>query len=532
MLPRVLRFNEGHSAFVLATEDKPLAEQVMKDGWARDTAYKGSGFALITREPYAAVHHIGAARDDVTRNRLAPLAESYASSLAEVADNRYPSPPGMTPLPFQIAGINYALSRAHPLIGDEMGLCKTSTSIMMANEMQAERVLVVCPASVRLQWQKEVRAWSTLKKLWTYPILKSADGVSPFANWTFVSYDLMRHEQIHAALSKLRFDMLVLDECHYLKTSDSGRTRACFGDLAGKFEGIASRAERVVGLTGTPLPNRPREAYTLARHMCWEAIDWLSEQGFERRFNPSAKLWTGKILEEVGRMPELRARLRCNFMVRRLKKKVLKQLPEQQYELTYIEPNGAIRKVLKAESLLGVDIDRLDDMDMVTRGHIATVRREMGVAKVPRIVEHVSMLIEGGLPKVVVAAFHREVMTTLAEKFSRFGCAIITGGQTPMQREREKARFIHDPNCRILLGQLLAAGEGVDGLQKVCAHGVFAEADWTPKTNDQFAARLWRMGQSRGVLWQFLVAPGSLDERILGRAIGKAHNIHKTLDGE
>ena len=61
---------------------------------------------------------------------------------------------------------------------------------------------------------------------------------------------------------------------------------------------------------------------------------------------------------------------------------------------------------------------------------------------------------------------------------------------------------------------------------------VFAEADWTPKTNDQFAARLWRMGQTRGVFWQFLVAPGSLDERILGRAIAKAHNIHETLDGE
>lgn len=826
--PRVLRYDDSHAAFVLTTADHKLVEQTMKDGWARDTAYRGSGTALFTREPYAAVHHIKAAQDDLTRNRLIHLANEYATSLAEDAPDIYPAPPGMTPLPFQNAGIRYALSRPNPLIGDEMGLCKTSTSILMANEMQAQRMLVVCPASVRLQWQKEVRAWSTIKKLWTYPILKSADGVSPVAHWTFISYDLLRHPHIRAALDKLRFDMLVLDECfpyetlvetefgsfpigqivrerlpvrvwgrntvgdldlmritryikttseeiirikheqgvlectpnheiylhgsaipisakdlqpgqvlrmvsdwlpsqaenpaflqpelfgptahrgfpringaqygcdvgqsiprpptgrsgedaapqfrsgisrqsgrrcevaeraelaweegreraidqtpdsrcdgprlangayypngpgegsiqefaamlqsgpctsgdkvgggnrraepsnktvaifgrpengsasgsrvesvevykprgpgglavynlevegghnyfanrvnvgncHYLKTSDSKRTRATFGDLAGTIEGVSSRAEKIVGLTGTPLPNRPRECYMLARHMCWDAIDWLSEEAFERRFNPSMKLWTGKVLEEVGRMPELRARLRCNFMVRRLKKKVLTQLPEQQYELTYIEPNGEIRKVLKAESMLHIDVERLEDMDMATRGHIATVRREMGVAKIPRIVEHISMLLDGGLPKVVVAAYHKEVMAALAGKFARFGCATITGGQSPMAREREKARFIQDPRCRVILGQLLAAGEGVDGLQRVCSHGVFAEADWTPKTNDQFAARLWRMGQSRGVLWQFLVAPGSLDERILGRAIGKAHNIHKTLDGE
>lgn len=384
MSPRVLRYDDSHAAFVLNTADHKLAETTMKDGWARDTAFQGAGYALFTREPYAAVHHIASARDDLTRNRLTHLAETYATSLAETADNRYPAPPGMTPLPFQNAGIRYALSRANPLIGDEMGLCKTSTSILMANEMQAQRMLVVCPASVRLQWQKEVRAWSTIKKLWTYPILKSADGVSPFANWTFVSYDLLRHEHIRAALDKLRFDMLILDECHYLKTSDSKRTRAAFGDLAGAVEGVSSRAEKIVGLTGTPLPNRPRECYMLARHMCWEAIDWLSEEAFERRFNPSAKLWTGKVLEEVGRMPELRARLRCNFMVRRLKKKVLTQLPDQQFALTYIEPNGAIRKVLKAESLLHIDVENLDDLDMVTRGHIATVRREMGIAKIPR----------------------------------------------------------------------------------------------------------------------------------------------------
>ena len=141
------------------------------------------------------------------------------------------------------------------------------------------------------------------------------------------------------------------------------------------------------------------------------------------------------------------------------------------------------------------------------------------------------MLLSGGVEKVVVFAHHRSVMAALTEKLARFGVVSIGGGTTPLQRAHAVASFQNEPGVRVFLGQLQAAGVGIDGLQTVASHVVFAEASWTPGENEQCVDRLHRHGQYSGVLAQFLVAPGSLDERILGTAIRKHHVIHDVLDG-
>src|SRR5262249_40062803 len=151
---------------------------------------------------------------------------------------------------------------------------KTPQAVCVANEMGAKRILVVCPANIRLQWEAQIRAWSVMRQpVRPYLIRKSRDGVSPTMPWTITSYDLLRNPAIHHALSQGHYDLLIIDEGHYLKTPEAARTRALFG--GGGVEALAAHAEQVVVLTGTPLPNRPRECYTLARALCWESIDWL-----------------------------------------------------------------------------------------------------------------------------------------------------------------------------------------------------------------------------------------------------------------
>ncbi len=538
--------DEATGAFyVLALTDKDveMAKTIGLDRSVPASQREGCD-VFLTHDPYAALPFYVHGTDKV-KDLLLPLHLEYQASMALDCSYQPPAPSDMEFMPFQRAGIRYALDRTNCLIGDQPGLGKTVEAIGYANALGAERVLVVCPASVRIQWAQHVAAWSTIRRVQAYPILKSADGVSPFANYTVVSYDLARSQEIHNALMALEYDLLILDEAHYLKTTDARRTRATFGGLrqfrneadeAGRtnefgYRGaLAERSARVLGLTGTPLPNRPRECYNLLRHLAWDAIDWMSEDKFQYRYNPSMRMPSGRVVERKGRLPELRARLRCNLMVRRLKKNVLTQLPDEQYELTYIEPNGAIRKVLRAESLLDIDTDKLDEINAEIWGQISTVRREMGVAKVPRAIEHIKMLLDGGLSKVLVSIHHREVAALLQKAFPNF--AMIVGSTSPVQRERQKQRFIQDPDCDGLIGQLQAAGAGVDGLQAVCSHVVLVEASWVPGENDQFIGRLHRHGQHYAVLAQFLVAPGSLDERILGRAIEKLHTIHHTLDGD
>jgi SWI/SNF-related matrix-associated actin-dependent regulator 1 of chromatin subfamily A len=372
----------------------------------------------------------------------------------------------------------------------------------------------------------------------THVVLKSRHGVFPSTdiNAVVTSYELTRNEGIHNALLEKNWDLMILDEAHYLKTTDAERTRAIFGGGLGRYRNklLANKAGSIVGLTGTPLPNRPRECYTLANALCPESIDWLSYDDFCFRFNPSMRMnKDDKIfnIEKQGRLPELQARLRSNFMVRRLKKEVLKDLPDKRYELNYIEPDGNIQEVLMRESLLNFNVSDLKDPFSSIWGMISTIRKEMGIAKVPRVVEHMKYLLDVvEVPKVVLFAHHVDVMNQLTTELERFGVVAVRGGMSSGAKNNSILTFQNDPSKRIFLGQMDAAGFGIDGLQNVCSHVVFAEPAWVPGTNEQAVDRCHRIGQHGNVLAQFLVVEGSFDEKVLATVFEKNETIFNVLD--
>lgn len=483
--------------------------------------------------PYAVLRFYREA-DPAARARLKPYWEDYRASWATDCDQDYPAPDGKSFLPYQRAGIAYCLRKGSAIIGDEPGLGKTIQAIGLANALGMRRVLVICPATIRLNWRREILAWSSKPGVVPQVIGTGRDHLNPRADFVVTSYDLTRKPATHEALCKLHWDMIVADEGHYLKSMEAQRTRALFGggQLGSRFRNryLAQSADRIVTLTGTPLPNRPRESYMLARGCNWEAIDWLGKDAFEYRFNPSAR-YGDHTVEKTGRIPELQARLRCNLMVRRHKSTVLKDLPDKRYELSYLAENGAIRDVLARERLLDFDPAQLFASDYRIDGQVSTVRREMGEAKVPRVIEHLRYLLDiVELPKVVVFSHHRSVMDALHEALHRYGLVAIRGGMTTLRKQAAVDAFVGDPDVRVISCQLDAAGFGVDGLQQVCDHVVFAEPGWWPGVNEQAVDRLHRIGQHQNVVAQFLIVEGSLDERVLKAVLIKAKDIHETLD--
>ena len=275
------------------------------------------------------------------------------------------------------------------------------------------------------------------------------------------------------------------------------------------------------------LPNRPKECYTITRALCWDALDWMSYREFMKRYTPEKIFSNGYVLERTRHLGELQMKLRCHVMLRRLKKDVLDDFPEKMYELSYIETNGAINKALKAERLLDINVDDLD-MKAIMEGHISTVRRLMGEAKIPRVIEHMTTLLDGGVEKVILFAHHRTVIEGLEAALGKYGLVRVDGRTSMDNRRAAVKSFQNDINIRIFLGQMTAAGEGIT--LTAASHVVFAEPSWTPKDNEQCIDRAHRIGQRNTVLAQFLVVPGSLDERIIGKAISKAADIHETLD--
>lgn len=500
-----------------------------------------SGSALLfTREPYAAASFYRYATPFAIA-QLKGIIDEIEASQAPDSNANIACPPDKELWPFQRANIAYALRRKHTLIGDQPGLGKTPTAICFANEIKAKRVLVLCPANIRLQWVRRIREWSTMPwdQSYIHAILAGRHGVHPTAQWTVVSYDLARTPAIGRALAAGLYDLMILDEAHYLKETTSGRTRAVFGGGKDRaFEPLASRCGAILALTGTPLPNRPREAYTLARGLCFDAIDWASEDVFRERFNPSMRREVERpdgskafyVDERSGRHFELQNRLRGNFMCRHMKREVMTQLKMPVFDIVHAEETGLVKQALEAESLLEIDPENLEGADAEALGHIAVVRRQMGIALAPQVADYVAMLIDGGEEKIVLFAWHIEVLNILQERLAKFGVLRIDGSTSASKKERIVQQFIKEPDKNVILGNIQSMGTGTDGLQLVSAHAVIGEASWTPGENIQCFDRLDRGGQTRTVQGDIIVAPGSFSEKVLASALRKGQNIDKALD--
>jgi len=498
---------------------------------------------LFTRDPYCAVSFREGATP-AARQQLDWIIREVEASWAPSSDRHVDCPPGRELWPYQRADVDYLMRRPHGLDADEPGLGKTMVAICVANEMQAKRVLVVCPASIRLQWAKRIREWSTLDRPRVYAITASRYGTSERAEYSVVSFDLARRPPILRALVKQEYDLLVIDEAHYCKEVSSKRTRAIFGyhdrrPDDGESETVvtaclAERSKRVLCLTGTPLPNRPREAYVMARGLCWDAIDWLSQRKFAERYNPMRKteVRPGKVFvqERQGRLPELQNRMRAHFMCRHLKREVLPQLKLPIYDLIQVEETSAVKQALAAERLLDIDPEMLAGADAQILGQVSTVRRMMGVALAPQVADYIAMLIEGGENKLVVFAHHVEVLDILCERLHEYGVVRVDGSDTARSKDTKVRAFVERPEIRVIVGNILSLGTGTDGLQIVCNHGLIAEPDWVPGNNVQCGDRLDRGGQRETVQIDIFVAPGSIAERILATALRKGGVIHKSLD--
>lgn len=502
------------------------------------TASTQQAAMLIPNNVYAASAYAEYATP-AAKKPLAEVLPHIETSWSKQGRKTYYSADGQASLwPFQSAGLEYALPRLSSgtgvLVGDEPGLGKTPTTVAIANEIGVKRVLVVCPANIRLQWAKQIRVWSHMEGKYTvYPILKSADGVHPRAEWTVLSYDLLRSEPIRHALRSQRFDLLVLDEAHYLKTPYSQRTLGVFGD-----NGVVGSCGATLALTGTPLPNRSRECYTMARNLCWSAIDFAGQKEFYERYNPvqtierknSAGQIVGRATRQMtGRAPELQARLRANFMVRRLKRDVLEQLPEIRYEIVHVEETGDVKKALEAEKMLDINPEDIR-IDAEILGHMSVVRHMMGVAMAPQVASYADYVLDGGVDKLVIFTWHKTALDILEAALSKYGVIRVDGSTSPARRQMAVDAFVEKPEKRVFVGNLEAVGTGVDGLQKVCSRAIFAESDWTWAKNEQGIGRLERIGQNSAILVEFMVAPGSISERVLGTSLRKLQGIHAALD--
>ena len=412
-------------------------------------------------------------------------------------------PDGLELLPYQKAGVAFITKRVNSLVGDDMGLGKTVEAIVACNVWRPASVLVLCPASVVINWQSEFDKWGLV------------DGLE----LCVLSYTkAARAEYLRSLLRP--WGVLILDEAHYLKNYKAKRTKAVLKHLVG-------RAARVVALTGTPIPNKPREIFPI--------VSSLAPDLFGRSFDGFAKRYCDAHFDDFGywntdgssNLTELQDKLRSTIMIRRQKEDVLRELPAKRYQ-TIVFDSDADKTARAAKLSDKPELNDLGgyDIEGSELGDMATQRRELGVAKVPKVLAHVRDVLQSE-DKALVFAHHKDVVRLLAEGLAEFGVVTLTG-ETASEKRGEVVRDFQEGKARVFIGNIQAAGVGIT--LTAASVVIMAELDWTPASMDQAIDRAHRIGQRRSVLVQLLVLDGTLEAYIADVYKAKREVVKSALD--
>jgi SWI/SNF-related matrix-associated actin-dependent regulator 1 of chromatin subfamily A len=457
--------------------------------------------------------------DAIMAEREAAIAASRATS----ADIDIPSPEGRTYLPFQRAGIAYALARPVTLIADEMGLGKTIQALGVINaDPSIKSVLVVCPAAVKLNWAREAERW--LVRPFRVGIVRGSDV--PDADILIVNWELLDR------LPNREWDLVVLDEAHYAKNPKAKRTQLA----------LALKGRRRLALTGTPILNRPIELWPLLH--AWLPNEWRNWRHYVTRYCDGYQGAYGWVVDGASHLDELQEKLRATLMIRRRKADVLTELPPKVRQLIVLDApelaplvareraswdkHEATLAELRAEADAALDdeeryraaVKKLADAARVAFEEMSAIRHELALAKVPYVVGH---LQDVGHP-VVVFAHHRDVAAKIAEATRGL---LVTGDQTAEERQAAVDAF-QAGKADVFVATIGAAGVGITLTR--ASHVVFAELDWVPAKITQAEDRCHRIGQHDSVLVQHLVVDGSLDARLAQTIVAKQEIIDKALD--
>ena len=485
--------------------------------------------------------------DADTKQRFAQAKQEINLSRATDAEIEIPAPEGLEYMPFQRAGIDYALRRESTLIADEMGLGKTIQALGVINCIkEAQKVLIICPASLRLNWKQEAEKW--LVRPMQVGVVDPKTPPNGADDVVIINYDMLGKH--HAFLHSRTWDVMVVDECHYLKNDKAKRTKLVLGNWKDKLDPIP--ATRKLFLTGTPILNRPIEIQPVLGAIHGDYNHYFR---FAQRYCGAYRSERGWNFRGASNLEELQEGLRSKCMVRRLKQDVLTELPAKRRSVIEIPANGkarlidaerkamqkheAMRDELRAAVELAKESDdpeeyekavqRLKEGAQASFVEISELRKKTAIAKAPLVAAHVQDATEAG-HKVVVFAHHHEVIDLLYEELSKIGTVKLDGRDDMEARNDAVNRFQTDDTVRVFIGGIHAAGVGLT--LTASSHVVFAELDWVPGNMCQAEDRCHRIGQQDQVLIQHLVLEGSIDAQMAKTLIGKQAIIDKALDAE
>lgn len=405
------------------------------------------------------------------------------------------------PYPFQEVGAEWLARRNRAYLADKPGLGKTVQAVSAATRLNVRRPAIICPAIARSVWLAHWHEWGDRT---VEPEVYSYERI--------VQTPRLQQDILKTA------DLVIFDEWHYAKNPTTKRSKA-----AGF---VANRASRVWLLSATPVPNNPSEIYTTLRAVWPHLLKGLgvwSYREFVEKFCISEPVrhsngWGTRIIGAKN-SDQLREVL-SKVMLRRSVEDVELDLPRLRWENTRLHLSGDEWGVL-ADDLKGVatpevvqDINlRLRRNQPLPGAPLAALRRTFGVAKA---VPSVRLLAEemdlGKYKKLVVMAYHHEVLGVLESGLKRFGLVRTDGKTAPGRRDQNIKDFQNDPDVRIFLGQYSTTGVAIT--LHAASELVMVEQPWGPGDIEQIARRIHRIGQKNSCRVRMFILPDTIDDAV------------------
>lgn len=380
---------------------------------------------------------------------------------------------------YQREDAEWAQAAGRVLLAHEQGCGKTAIAACAARP--GHRVLVCCPAAVVRHWEEQLAYWR--------PDLE---------NWRVISYDLLHRRRIR------RPECLIVDECHYAKNPDAVRTQYVME--------LARTARQLIYMSGTPVPNRPMEFWPTLQSLGAINMDPLN---FGVRFCNGRQTPWGMDYSGHSNLDELREII-APFVRRRTKRQVLDELPDKTFRVIPLDIPGVVRAEQK--ELTKRDLRRLDFS--VPQEVLSRVMRLHGEAKQPHALRYLLDLLEGGVRKLVVGAWHRSVIDATCDGLAEAGYSVVRYESGASKERRAGAiREFQEGDAQVIIGNVKAMGVGIT--LTAASHQVMMESNWSPGDLMQWSDRCHRIGQRKAVTVDILTVHQSIDEHVLRRVLEK-----------
>ena len=452
----------------------------------------------------------------------------------------------------QKSGIEFLKNKGKAILADEMGLGKTRQAILAAGG----KALIVCPASLKINWEREIRLMFPEAKV---QIIDSKGDIYLEADWNIINYDILekRIENIEMLISCGRIDTLILDEAHYIKGKSirasvitGGRVKKKSGEVL-KFEGLAKRIKNVYCLTGTPLLNRPIELFNLLTAIGHPLGGYGRRSGFAKRYCGAflRMIYARggrqiRILDESGssNLEELRENLK-GWLLRRKKKDVI-DLPDKIVTVMEVEMTREAKKEYDTawdrylQFITENPLPERDIDNILMARHLVEIQKLKQVcsrSKVDRIVSDVRNAVEQG-EKIIIFSQYTETISRIAmairsgsKGIEPIKCVTLTGADDMNERQKAVDAFQTDESVKVFVANIKAGGVGLNLTEGNIV--MFADMDWSPETHRQAEDRAHRIGQKEMVNVYYYVAMKTIEEDIVGILNDKKNVMDQILEG-